>query len=430
MLTFYQYCSYLLPLVFIFLKGYFLSVEFSLYPYLIQKGLVPYRDILDQHLPSLFFGQFSLPYFAVNSPTKLLVILLFLSLGTIYFLQETLKNLKVKDYQLWTLIYAFLTVFFAANTLWVESFVVFLLSIGFYLNCKNDKLSGFVLGLIASQVFLMRPTILIFLLLSFFVFLKHKIISLIGLFFGMALSASYLFRYQILTDFYELAIIFNKDIYSFVQDPIITKRQIISLVIMIVTFLFFTLKAKRWWLALIGLSTLLLVYPRFGLEHLQVFSFIFVYLLSQTINYKHQILFIFILSVAVSLPVWLTISTQRYGNYFYPPQIFAQAEKARQLPGSSLYLYGASDLFYQLSNKVPSGNFYIPSLPWYLNYQKFQDRLTKNLSNHPGYILVDPHFSVDGQKLIDSTPDIYSYIKMNYTLEGYIDHLEVYKPKP
>lgn len=429
MLTFYQYCSYLIPAIFIFLKGYFLSVEFSLYPYLIQHGFLPYRDIIDQHFPTLFFGQFSLPYFLVNTPTKLLLILFFSTLASIFFLQETLKRLKVENYQIWTLIYSLLSIFFAINTLWVETFVVLFLSLCLFLNTKGSKWSNFFVGLLVSQIILMRPTLVIFLSLCFFVLVKQKAIAFLGFLLGFGLSSFYLFHYQLWTAFYEICISFNRQVYAHVQDPIITKRQIVSLVVLMFIFLFYSLKNKKWLYTFLLATTLLSAYPRFGLEHLQVFSFVFIYFLSQTTSLKIEVMSVFILCLVVTLPIWLSLSRQRYGNYFYPPRIFDQANKIKQLPGDNLYLYGSSDLLYQLSGKLPSGKLYLPSLPWYLNYHNFQQRLFSVLSNNDDFVVVDPLFTVDGQKLVDVTPQIYTYIKMNYTLDHHIDHLEVYKPK-
>lgn len=428
MVTFYQYFAFLLPLVFVFIKGYFLSIEFSLYPYFVSKGLLPYKNILDQHFPAIFFGSIRIPYLFVNNPTKLLILLLTLNLSTILFLQLTLKKQKVSNYQFWVFIYGVLSIFFAVNTLWLETFVVFFLSLCFYLNTFKRPLLSLLIGIIISQVLLLRPTMVFFLLGYFFIHTNNKKQSFYGLIIGLLGSFFYLLKNNITLAFYDSVVIFNQKVYSHVQNISPSKRQMLGIILLIGIFLYIKYLKRHWLDILLCLSTIILIFPRFGLEHLQVFSLVFVYLLATTKENFFQIS-IFIISAFVVSTSVASIFNYRYGNYFYTKELYQQAERIKNLPGNHLYLYGASDLLYQLTGKLPSGNIYLPSLPWYLNYKPYSELLMKNLQENKGYVVVDTLFSVDGQKLTDSTPQIYKYIKMNYLLEDQIGPLEVYKPK-
>jgi hypothetical protein len=136
----------------------------------------------------------------------------------------------------------------------------------------------------------------------------------------------------------------------------------------------------------------------------------------------------FLIIVFFSLTL-LSSARHRFGNYFYPPEIYQVAERLRQIEGREIYLYAASDLLYPLSNKLPPNGYYLPSLPWYLNYQPFQEKLLRVLDNSRPLILVDPYFSVDNQKLIDSTPAIIKFIDDKYLPVEKIGHYVLYQPK-
>lgn len=426
MLTFYQYLAFILPATFVLIKGYFLSVEFSLYPYLVSAELLPYKDIVDQHFPSLFFGSFSLPFTLVNSPEKLLLILLGINLATTILMTATLKKLKVPDYQIWTLSFSLLLVYFSANTLWIETFICFFLATAFYLNTTVSATAGITAGVLISQIVLMRPTLAIF-ILGYFIFLvKSKIPMLVGGIVGMAVSTYYLISHNLVGDFYNIAIIFNRDVYANLQSPPPPLRQILSVTFLAVVFATFTISKRNFVSAPLGLSTIALIFPRFGLEHLQVFGLVFVYLLAQLKLSKAITNLVFAICLLVGLQSWLSVYKGVYGNYFYSQDTVSAAKQIAVLEDKNIYLFGASDLIYHLAEKLPPNNYYLPSLPWYLNYDPFKTQLINSLKS-TNTVIVDPEFSVDGQKLISTAQSVYTYIKMNYYLAGKINNLEVYK---
>src|SRR5258706_7714594 len=61
----------ILHLSLVLIRGYFLSIELTLYPYLTSHAFLPYRNIIDQHFPTLLFGPFSLPAFLTTNPWPL-----------------------------------------------------------------------------------------------------------------------------------------------------------------------------------------------------------------------------------------------------------------------------------------------------------------------------------------------------------------------
>ena len=113
----------LVHLFFIYLGGYFLSPEFTLYPYLTSLGLKPYLDLIDQHLPVVLFGPLSLPSFLTRNPQPLLGVFLSMVAITDILFFKLLEKRKVKKPIFWTALFAVSLFVFSGNTLWLETFV-------------------------------------------------------------------------------------------------------------------------------------------------------------------------------------------------------------------------------------------------------------------------------------------------------------------
>ena len=104
-------------------------------------------------------------------------------------------------------------------------------------------------------------------------------------------------------------------------------------------------------------------------------------------------------------------------------------QKLKDLPTNEMYLFGASDLLYPLSGKLPAGKLYVPSLPWYINYPDFEKKIIEALNVSKSPVIVDENFKVDGVKLINSATKLHEYIKMNYNLVGELENLKIYYKK-
>lgn len=414
MASFYQLASlilvFLIQIILFFTKGYFLSIEFTLYPYLSSNGFLPYKNIIDQHLPSLFFGPFSLPLLSTHSPLPLTVVFLAILFFTNLLLFLYLKKRGLKNPVLWVFAYALLSFYFSGNVLWVETFVTFLLSIYLYFGLFRKSWINFILGLLLSQIILMRPTILPAL---FFLVLATEInLSLIiGGVVGMALPLFYLFYHNLWNSFWQTAIVFNREVYPFQAKIIPNLRQIILVSIVLLPSLVTCLRKKGLIWSLSLTLMLILAYPRFGFEHLQPFILIStITLASQSKNSLIPIFYILLFSI-FNLSSTLN---HHYGNYFYQPNIIKIAEEIKSSDQKFLYLFGASDLMYPLSGKLPPQQTYLPSLPWYLHYPQYKDLLLSSLDTPDTLIVVDTNFEVDNVKLVDSSQELYNYIKINF----------------
>ncbi len=386
---------------------------------------MPYKNIVDQHFPTLFYGFFSLPFWLVSSPQKLLFLLFTLVTATSIFLYLSLKQQKVKNKSAWLVLYSFISFYFSANTLWVESFLVALTALVLYLNTLPGKKLPYISGIAVSLALLMRPTSAFFWLVLFLFFLKGKAKIFISISLGIFLSFLYLYQNSLLVDFYQNVFVFNREVYSTVQSYIPGARQVLTAIFAIFIFIYYLAKKQNKNLILLGLSSLLLLYPRFGLEHFQLFGLVFVYALAVSkVKLNFPIIAIVLVMSAQSLGSLLKV---RYGNYFYKDNLTSAVTLVETIPEKEVYLFGASDLIYQLGGKVPPEKTYFPSLPWYLNYNKYNHQLLNILKKTNSAVIVDTNFAVDGVKLIDSVPSVYQYIKMNYKLQKTVNGLEVYQ---
>lgn len=421
--------AFLLHISLIFLHGYFLSIEFTLYPYLVAHGFLPYQNIIDQHFPTLLFGPFSLPAWLTVNPFPLLLVFLAVLCLTDLFFYAALVRFKIRQPFLWLVFYIVTTAYFSGNILWIETFINLLLAIWFFLSHTRSSLSKFISGLIISQIFILRPTIFLALLLLFpSLSVLPNIFLFGGVLVGFLVPGLYLFNHGLLPDFYRLAIIFNQEVYPHEALLLPAKRQLLYLFLWLVMPIY-ALAKKRQFFALAALvCLLLLIFPRFGFEHLQPLFLCGIFLWAIKCQ-PSKITICFLIVVMFCLNI---ISSVRhsYGNYFLNPNIQKISDIVRDLPGNQIYLLGASDIIYPLSGKLPPKYIYLPSLPWYFSQPDFVNRLTESLSHKDSWVLVDYTATTDGRNLVESSGDVFKYIRMNFVPGQKIDHYQFFYPKP
>ena len=410
-----------------FARGYFLSTEFTLYPYLVSRGFLPYRDIIDQHFPSLLFGPFSLPAFLTANPWPLLgLFLLTLCLTDIFFYASLVRH-QVKKPFVWLLLYIISSVYFSGNILWIETFVNFLLSLWFFLSFSPKKLHQFISGFILSQILLLRPTIAPALLILVLSLSRFSWPLIAGGLVGVAIPLLFLVKQGALAAFYRVAIQFNRQVYPQGAHLLPGKREIFFLVLWLSPAFISLFKNKKYWLILALVCLLLLAYPRFGYEHLQP-----LYLVTVLFWAKHQTRPGFAVYLFIILFFCLNlISAIRhpYGNFFLPSGIQAIATRIQVLPGQTVYLLGPSDLLYPLSGKMPPDYTYVPSLPWYLGQKDFRDKIITSLEKSKAPVIIDFQATIDGVNIASSSGDLVEYIKMNYSEGEKIGSYQLFLPK-
>ena len=416
----------LLHTALIFLRGYFLSTEFTLYPYLTANGLLPYKDLIDQHFPVLFFGPISLPYVLSTNPYPLLVVFLSVLVITDILLFLSLEKYKVPKPFIWTVLFILTSVYFSGYILWVETFVNLLLSLFLYFSTSKRKLYLFFVGIALSQIVLLRPTALpglLLLLLS----LNYPIspLVLVGGSLGIIIPLLHLLKNNLINDFYNLAFIFNSQVYPKLATLLPVKREILKLITFSVTPVFYLVKEKKFLHLITLLCFTFLSFPRFGFEHLQPFFLLSIFFWAITVKKIH--LLVPILIIILFLLNLTSAAKYHYGNFFLSPEIRMTGETLKEVPEKYVYIFGAPDLLYPLADKLPPLSTYLPSLPWYHQTPQFSQRIINNLMQAKPPILVDDKSSIDGRKLIDNNP-IWEYIKTNYSPAEKIGVYILYRP--
>ncbi len=412
----------------IFLRGYFLSIEFTLYPFLRSHGFLPYKDIIDQHFPTLMFGPFSLPAFLTGNPWPLLAVFLIVLCLTDIILYNTLIKFNVKNPLVWAVFFIVSSVYFSGNVLWIETFVNLFLILWIFLSFSKRPISKFVSGLLLSQIILLRPTIFPAIILIFFgLSLPINLWLLGGAFVGLGIPGIYLYRFGLFDAFYQLTVVFNGQVYPRAAQLFPANRQVLLLTAWLAPTLYTLIKNKRAVLSITLISLLALVIPRFGFEHLQplfLTATLFWAVSSKRPNtFVYLFIFtFFVLNIASSI-------RHPYGNYFLTPQVRTASAFIKKLPGNTVYLLGASDLIYPLSGKYPPNFTYLPSLPWYFGQKSFTDLVINSLSGRYTPVLVDYNATVDGYNVVEKSGPILEYIKMNYTEGEKIENYVIYYPK-
>lgn len=416
----------ILHTVLIIARGYFLSAEFTLYPYLVSRGFLPYRDILDQHFPTLLFGPFSLPTILTQNPWPLLGVFLTTLLLTDIFLYASMTRFKVKQPFIWLVLFIVSSVYFSGYILWIETFVNFLLSLYLFLSFSKNNLRRFVAGFLLSQVLLLRPTIAPAILLLLISLSGFSWALIFGGLVGVGIPALFILKQGLLSDFYSLVIKFNKSVYSQEAGMLPAKRQVVTLFFWLTPAVVAFIKNKKYQYLFIILFLLVLALPRFGYEHLQPMFLLTVVLYSVTV--KKPNIFIYLLILLFFILNLISTLRHPYGNFYLTPEVTNLAEILKTIEGQTIYLLGSPDILYQLTGKMPPNYTYAPSLPWYLHQKDINDKIVLSLEKSHAPVLVNQNAQVDGQNIVTESGNVFKYIKMNYTEEEKIGNYQLFLP--
>src|SRR3989337_3529975 len=97
--------------------------EFFVYPYLTTAGWLPYRQIIDQHFPGLFFMPVNFFTLGFINPRSLKILSLLLVIFQSALIYRIAKSISSRVYPLIAMVtFALWQPFFSGNHLWLESF--------------------------------------------------------------------------------------------------------------------------------------------------------------------------------------------------------------------------------------------------------------------------------------------------------------------
>ena len=432
----FQVCAIILVhLLLICLGGYFLSPEFTVYPYLTSLGLKPYLNIIDQHLPIIFFGPLSLSKTLTQNPQPLLGLFLSLVATTDLLFFYLVKKQKVKKPVFWTALFAVTIFIFQGSTLWLETFITPLVLLILFL--KQD----FFTGLLSALIILIRPTLAPAILLLVAAKKPKPSRSLLAGFLTPLLAVfTYLIYQQIIPDFTNLFFNFNSTYYSALAGKLPSLRQLFLAGLVVVPAMATLFVNKKYLRVLIIILSFLPAWPRFELTHLQPAITLAIFFwatdtsrhsgkwslrnasrirfwTSQNDYKKLLLIFLLILSIK-------KVTTVNYGNFYLTPEVQKVSAYLKDQTEQQVFVLGGSDLIYPLAHKNPAGDYYLPSLAW---YYANPDLVTRQLEA----LKLSKHALVAINTPVENfAKPVYQHILEQYTKIHTVGPYQIYKAKP
>ncbi len=410
--------------------------EFFVYPYLTNNGLLPYKQIFDQHFPGLMFLPVNFNSLGMTSPEAARVwavsIVIIVHLLLFFITSKILKNpQKALIANLFFLVWQ---PFLEGWVFWIDSLLpIFLLPAFYFLyfyakKTRNSYLiwAGIFLGtaLIFKQVVI--PLIgLVFLYLVFSTKkLKPGIYFLAGLLPLPILMVIYFYRLGVLKDLWYWTIWFNLTTFAqfgrkdptlsglariiFIYLPILLVRTIKEnqLIILLMIFIFGSLAS--------AISRFDFVHFQPSLPFIAILAALALDKLSNLKYFKYSLVIYFILCAILLATFYKGHISSRV--LFFDQETYQVSNKIRSLAGKNqeIFLFGVSPHLYSLSETLPAGRVFVFQFPWFI--MESENTLIEGLKQSRTFLVLrDSTVVIEGQKITDYAQGIDEYILNNYT---------------
>ncbi len=426
--------------------------ELFVYPYLTNIGLIPYKQIFDQHFPGLMFLPINLNTLGMVTPDNARVWLIGVVALTQILTFITVKKISGSSIKALTacLIYLMWQPFLEGWTFWIESFLPLFYLPAFWLTLevinskKREKTKLIALGFFLSLGVLFKQVALplvafVFLLLLFY---KRQLLTagyfLMGFLPVIILTFLYFLSLGAIGDMWFWAIWFNLTTFAKYGHKGPNFSGLIRvLFILSPALLIFKLKDKKLeiTLAIFIIGALAGVFDRFDLVHFQaVLPFIaiatvlvFAKLTKNTFYYLGTGVY---LIVAVW---WLGVFYKGHISsdvFYFDKHTLTIASKIEQSvkSGDEIYLLGVQPHLYQITKTVPAGRIFVFQFPWFM--MESEGRFLAALQKTPPRLIVrDNSLVVEGRALKDYASEINFYIDQNYELFDQFEGVEFLRPK-
>ena len=415
--------------------------ELFVYPYLTNHGLIPYKNILDQHFPGLMFFPINLDNLGMNTPEAarlwqygvviLTHILLFIIAKKIFG--------SVRYALLTNLLYFIWQPFFEGWVLWIDSFMpIFLLPSFYFLHewrQKKEFKSVFSAGLFLGLALLFKQAVLpLVLLIGIFIFLKtkkfqHLSIFSIGFLIPCVFLVAYILKLNVWRDFIYWTVTFNLTTFAqmgrkYPEMSLLAR----SLFVIVPSFILFR---KNFLLALYIFGSLAFAYARFDLIHFQpVLPFVVLGTTAAFFWIWHSTRTK--ISIAIYLVGTIVILTKFYQGHlgskvFFFGEFENKIIKEVQViadKNDKIFVLGTFPHLYQMADRLPPGNVFVFQFPWFM--VKAEDRVLAGIKEElPRVVVRDKNALVDGKNLVSYMPKINKYIENNYEVKKVIEGTEI-----
>jgi len=435
----------LIQLVLLVNTRFTLWPEMIVYPYLLNKGFLLYRDIINPYPPTLasILSLFSKVLGYLPEPYAILTwaIVLIIDLSIFIVVRKLTKN---HYYAFFALCFFILfSIPFGVNSLWFDlvqtPFIIFS-AFFFYkyltINSKSSDLqSSFYFAFIAFFI-KQQATWLIMAYLLLLVFKNNKktittikILARPLAFFSLftLVQVAYFLKIGALNDFvfwtFYQPLFKASSLPGYVLFPTIKQLFIALLPTLVLLPMVFTKKENLAMLTIIALSLFFFAYPRFDYFHLIPYlAFISVSLGVNFDVYKKLNLRQLALPIAAIFLSFIFFSRYLIANWQQPVRFFEQdilsaATFIREVtPKDSLiYIQNGPDQIYPLSERMPLKPW-ADEFPWYLEINGTQQKVLKAIKRQdPKFVVYQPYESRGKYALGSYKPAlIANYLDENY----------------
>lgn len=411
--------------------------ELYIYPYLTNHGLLPYKQIFDQHFPGLFFlplnfaklgllNQYDARFWQYGLVT--------ITQFSLFYISAKVLNNKIKALFV-ALLYLIWQPFFQGWVLWINNImpIFYLWSFYLFVLFKQRKQirwifwSGFLLGIatVFKQVGLLSAGVAGLYLLLSSKSVKTVVLYGSGYMIPIVGIGLYLLNIGVWSDFWFWTIQFNATTYAQIggaaPDQISLKR--ISGVLVPSVLLIFN-KINSWQILLLlfilggffgggnnfDFTYFQPVLPLVCLATVTVISSI------KKVNWLLAAVLLYLLIVWRWLTPFYLTHQGPFVYYFDPDtQKVSELIRSKTRPGEEIFIYGATPLIYQMTDTIPAGKVFVFQFPWFI--KDGGDRIFTGLqSSKPKLIVSDPTTRTKDQLISDYSPEINNYIYSNYHL--------------
>lgn len=419
--------------------------ELFVYPYLTNKGLIPYKQIFDQHFPGLLFLPINLNNLGMTTPETARIWLVGIVLLTqllIFFISKKIYlNTKLSLFA--CVFYLIWQPFLEGYVLWIDNFLpLFLLPAFYFLYfglTRRKNLNLFLAGLFLGICILFKQmaiplSAMLFLVLVFY----HQPVRtltfyLIGLIPIPLLLIIYFVMIQDFKEFFYWTVVFNLTTFVIYGKKLPSLSGLIKIIGIYSPIIFFPkLKDQK-------LIVILLVFifgslsgdfARFDFVHFQT-SLPFIAILStglclRTLNYK---IFRWLILIYIAMTCFWLVSFYK-GHLssqimFFDSQTYQIAFeiKKRSSTNDEIFILGPPPHLYQISDRIPAGRIFVFQFPWFLRVS--QDKFLQALkSSQPKLIVRDNSVVIEGNSVTSFASDLESYINQNYIIINRIGTIE------
>ena len=415
----------------------------SLWPYLITKGWLPYRDIAIAHTPlaifdlALFYKIFGVGILQLKIFTWMTILA---SDVLIFFAVKKLWNKKAAFISL--IAYGVWLIFYDGNGFWFDLYMGIFVFCSFYFARSKKWL---LTGVFWALTFISKQTAVWFLIpigLEIFNFLRRpfkdnpcKVVKkfILGAVVVAVPFVLLLLIFNLLPSFWDWAVNFGVFALPKAKGQI-QLPDIKTLLVSLLPFAIFVpsiIKPKKYLVLLLwAIAGMLGAYPRFEYFHFQPAIFYLAIAGALLFLEKKNII------LRIFIPIYLLGSfylvytyfakNLNEGTRFYENDVAEVVDyiNYNTKRGDNIFVLNYWDNIYALTDTLPSTRPWIPQLAWYMEMPGIQENIIEDLRNNPPKLIIYKPYT--GYGLASYIPKkVYDYITKNYRMVNNIEGIEI-----